>query len=374
MRPLQLIFGTRPEAIKLAPLALAIRERGLPVSIVVTGQHRGMLDQVLEAFGIVPDHDLNVMTPNQSLESLTSRLLTDISAVIKQDDPSVVIVQGDTTTAMTGALAAFYGKVPIGHVEAGLRSGSMLEPWPEEANRKIISAIANYHFAPTERAARSLLAESVKADSVFVTGNTVIDALQWMNARISDGHAVSAEADDVIRWAGKRRLVLVTCHRRENFGEPLHHIIDALAQLAGREDVAIALPVHRNPNVSEAINARLGGLPGVRLLPPLDYLSMIRLLAACEIVLTDSGGLQEEAPAFGKPVLVMRNTTERPEGVDAGTARLVGTSTPAITGAVTALLDDADAYAAMAKAHNPFGDGTSCQQILDILMDQKCLV
>ncbi len=374
MRPIQLIFGTRPEAIKLAPLALAIRERGLPTSVVVTGQHRGMLDQVLEAFDITPDHDLNVMAPNQSLEALTARLLTQISAVISAEKPSVVIVQGDTTTAMTGALAAFYSKVPIGHVEAGLRSGNMQEPWPEEANRKIISAIADYHFAPTSRAAQALLDENVSARNVFVTGNTVIDALKWMNARIDGGQASSAEADEIIAWAGGRRLVLVTCHRRENFGEPLHDIIDALLALSRRSDVAIVMPVHLNPNVSKAVNERLGKMPSIRLLPPLDYLTMIRLMSACDIVLTDSGGLQEEAPAFGKPVLVMRNTTERPEGVDAGTARLVGTSTASITHAVMSLLDDSDAYLAMAKAHNPFGDGTSCKQILDILMDQKCLV
>ena len=322
MKPIQLIFGTRPEAIKLAPLALAIRERGLPLSVVVTGQHRGMLDQVLVAFGITPDHDLDVMVPDQSLEALTARLLTDISAVISAAKPSVVIVQGDTTTAMTGALAAFYAKVPIGHVEAGLRSGNMQEPWPEEANRKIISAIADYHFAPTSRAAQALLDENVNADSVFVTGNTVIDALKWMNARIDGGLARSAEADEVIGWAGRRRLVLVTCHRRENFGEPLHHIIDALLALSRRGDVAIALPVHLNPNVSRAVNERLGNVSSIRLLPPLDYLTMIQLMSACHIVLTDSGGLQKEAYFARRPCITLRDETEWPETIAHGWNRL----------------------------------------------------
>lgn len=362
------VFGTRPEAIKLFPVIAALRAdpRFHPV-VCVSAQHRGMLDQVLEIAGIVPDYDLDLMKPDQTLDGLTSALLNEVGRVMDTEHPDRVMVQGDTATAMVGALAAYYRKIPVDHVEAGLRSGDIYQPWPEEVNRKIIGAMASLHFAPTQTAAEALTRENVDPGRVHVTGNTVIDALHWVTARIAENPAlVSGLADLEARFANKR-IIGVTSHRRENFGDGLEHIAEAVRQIAAREDVAVIFPVHPNPNVRKVMNKALAGLDNVALIEPLDYPHFSRLLAICDIMLTDSGGVQEEAPALGKPVLVMRETTERPEGVEAGTAKLVGTETARIVTEIFTLLDDKAAYEAMAQAHNPFGDGHSARRIVELL-------
>lgn len=362
------IFGTRPEAIKLFPLVHGLEGDGRFISrICVTAQHRGMLDQVLGIAGIVPDHDLDIMRPDQSLDTLTANLLAGIGKVLDDEKPDWVVVQGDTATAMCGALAAYYRKIPVAHVEAGLRSGNIHHPWPEEVNRKIIGSFAALHFAPTETAAAALLRENVDPDKVHVTGNTVIDALYWITARIAEDVTLSGGLADIeARFAG-RRIIGVTSHRRENFGEGMRGIAEAIRRIASRPDVAIIFPVHLNPNVRMVMDAELAGLANVALIEPLDYPHFARLLDIADLMLTDSGGVQEEAPALGKPVLVMRETTERPEGVEAGTARLVGTDADRIVAETFRLLDDPVAYAAMARAHNPFGDGKSVARILDQL-------
>ena len=362
------VFGTRPEAIKLFPVIAALRAdpRFHPV-VCVSAQHRGMLDQVLEIAGIVPDYDLDLMKPDQTLDGLTSALLNEVGRVMDTEHPDRVMVQGDTATAMVGALAAYYRKIPVDHVEAGLRSGDIYQPWPEEVNRKIIGAMASLHFAPTQTAAEALTRENVDLGRIHVTGNTVIDALHWVTARIAENPAlVSGLADLEARFANKR-IIGVTSHRRENFGDGLEHIAEAVRQIAAREDVAVIFPVHPNPNVRKVMNKALAGLDNVALIEPLDYPHFSRLLAICDIMLTDSGGVQEEAPALGKPVLVMRETTERPEGVEAGTAKLVGTETARIVTEIFTLLDDKAAYEAMAQAHNPFGDGHSARRIVELL-------
>ena len=363
-----IIFGTRPEAIKLFPVirALEADPRFRPV-VCVSAQHRQMLDQVLEIAGIVPDHDLDLMQPGQTLDSLTALLLTRLGAVMDAEQPERVIVQGDTATAMAGALAAYYRKIPVDHVEAGLRSGHIYHPWPEEVNRKIIGSIASLHFAPTAVAAGKLLAEQVPADRVHVTGNTVIDALKWVQARIVAKPSLAGDLADLERRFTGRRIIGVTSHRRENFGEGMAKIAEAIRQIAERQDVAVIFPVHLNPNVRAVMNQALGGLSNVALIEPLDYPHFVRLLTIAEIMLTDSGGVQEEAPALGKPVLVMRETTERPEGVSAGTARLVGTDVTRIVTELFNLLDDKAAYEAMARAHNPFGDGHSAGRIVELI-------
>ena len=362
------IFGTRPEAIKLFPVVKALQaDPRFDARVCVSAQHRGMLDQVLEIAGVVPDHDLDVMKPDQSLDELTARLLTGLGRVMDEVQPDRVLVQGDTATAMAGALAAYYRKVPVDHVEAGLRSGNIYHPWPEEINRKIIGSMASLHFAPTEVSRAALLAENVDPARVFVTGNTVIDALHWVSARIEqEPGLVAGLADLEARFAGKR-IIGVTSHRRENFGGGLEAIAEAVRQIAARSDVAIIFPVHPNPNVRAVMDGALAGLENVAMIEPLDYPHFARLLGLAEIMLTDSGGVQEEAPALGKPVLVMRETTERPEGVSAGTARLVGTDTGRIVTEIFTLLDDKAAYEAMARAHNPFGDGTAALKIAEIL-------
>jgi UDP-N-acetylglucosamine 2-epimerase (non-hydrolysing) len=362
------VFGTRPEAIKLFPVvaALSADPRFVPV-VCVSAQHRHMLDQVLAIAGLVPDHDLDLMRPDQSLDTLTAALLTELGRVMDLEKPARVIVQGDTATAMAGALAAYYRKIPLDHVEAGLRSGNIYHPWPEEVNRRIIGTIASLHFAPTEVAAAALKAENIDPARVYVTGNTVIDALHWVTARIAEQpHLVAGLAELEARFSGKR-IIGVTTHRRENFGGGMEAIAEAIRRIAARPDVAVIFPVHLNPNVRGVMNAALGGLSNVALIEPLDYPHFARLLAIAEIVLTDSGGVQEEAPALGKPVLVMRETTERPEGVAAGTARLVGTETAVIVTELFNLLDDKAAYESMARAHNPFGDGQSAQRIVELL-------
>jgi UDP-N-acetylglucosamine 2-epimerase (non-hydrolysing) len=363
-----IIFGTRPEAIKLFPVVAALKSdpRFTPV-VCVSAQHRQMLDQVLEIAGLTPDHDLDLMKPDQSLDALTAALLTGLGRVMDIEQPDRVIVQGDTATAMCGALAAYYRKIPVDHVEAGLRSGNIYHPWPEEVNRKIIGTVASLHFAPTEVSAAALLAENVDPARVHVTGNTVIDALHWVTERIAERpELVAGLAELERRFAGKR-IIGVTSHRRENFGGGMEAIAEAIRRIAARSDVAVIFPVHLNPNVREVMNAALGGLDNVALIEPLDYPHFARLLSLAEIMLTDSGGVQEEAPALGKPVLVMRETTERPEGVAAGTAKLVGTETTVIVTEMFKLLDDKQAYESMARAHNPFGDGHTARRIVELL-------
>jgi UDP-N-acetylglucosamine 2-epimerase (non-hydrolysing) len=367
-RKILTVFGTRPEAIKMFPLIHALEADDRFTSrVCVSGQHRGMLDQVLAIAGIAPDHDLDLMQPDQTLDALTARLLTGIGQVLDEEQPDWVVVQGDTATAMAGALAAYYRKVPVAHVEAGLRSGNIHHPWPEEVNRKIVGSFAALHFAPTETAAQALLRENIRPSTVHVTGNTVIDALHWVTARIEREPQLAAGLTELEqRFAGKR-IIGMTSHRRENFGEGMEGIADAVTRLAARSDVAVIFPVHLNPNVRAVMNHRLGGLDNVALIEPLDYPHFARLLDISSLMLTDSGGVQEEAPALGKPVLVMRETTERPEGVVAGTARLVGTDADRIVAEAERLLDDPTEYEAMARAHNPFGDGRAAERIVELL-------
>ncbi|MET1757047.1 UDP-N-acetylglucosamine 2-epimerase (non-hydrolyzing) [Novosphingobium sp. RD2P27] len=365
------VLGTRPEAIKLFPVIHALRaDDRFDCVVCVSAQHRQMLDQVLAIAGIVPDHDLDVMRPDQTLDALTASLLTGLGNVMDKVKPDRVIVQGDTATAMSGALAAYYRKLPVDHVEAGLRSYNIHHPWPEEVNRKIIGAMASLHFAPTATAAAALLKENTDPARVHVTGNTVIDALHWVSARIeADPSLASGLAELEQRFAGKR-IIGVTSHRRENFGDGMEGIARAIREIAARPDVAVIFPVHLNPNVRKVMNEGLAGLDNVALIEPLDYPHFARLLNIAEIMLTDSGGVQEEAPALGKPVLVMRETTERPEGVQAGTAKLVGTDAATIVTEISTLLDDSGAYEAMARAHNPFGDGRSSACIVELLANE----
>ena len=362
------IFGTRPEAIKLFPVVAALKgDARFDCRVCVSAQHRGMLDQVLEIAGIVPDHDLDVMQPDQTLDALTANLLVGLGRVMDAEKPTRVMVQGDTATAMSGALAAYYRKIPVDHVEAGLRSGNIYHPWPEEINRKIIGSIASLHLAPTETSAAALRAENVDARRVHVTGNTVLDALHWVSARIAAHPELAAGLATLeARFSGKR-IIGVTSHRRENFGGGLEAIAEAIRRIAARPDVAIVFPVHPNPNVRAVMDGALAGLDNVAMIEPLDYPHFARLLGLAEIMLTDSGGVQEEAPALGKPVLVMRETTERPEGVAAGTAKLVGTDADRIVSEISTLLDDKAAYEAMSRAHNPFGDGQASRRIVEIL-------
>ncbi len=368
-RNVLVVFGTRPEAIKLFPVIAALREQpSLRVRVCVTAQHRGLLDQVLQIAGLVPDIDLDLMEPGQTLDRLTARLLTGLGEVMDREQPDRVIVQGDTATAMAGALAAYYRRIPVGHVEAGLRSGDIYHPWPEEVNRRIVAPIADLHFAPTQTAADALARENIR-EGVHVTGNSVVDALHWTQARIAADPALAAGLDEVAaRFAG-RRVILVTTHRRENFGGGMEAIARALARIAERPDVAILFPMHPNPNVAAAMDRILGERANVARVAPLDYPQFVRALGLCHLALTDSGGVQEEAPALGKPVLVMRETTERPEGVAAGTAKLIGADEARIVSEVFTLLDDSEAHAAMARAHNPYGDGHAARRIAEIVAD-----
>ncbi len=368
MAKILVIFGTRPEAIKLFPVIAALAAQpGLVIRTCVTAQHRGLLDQVLAIAGLVPDIDLDLMEPGQTLDRLTARLLVGLGDVMDAEQPDMVVVQGDTATAMTGALAAYYRKVPVAHVEAGLRSGDIYHPWPEEVNRRIVAPIAMLHFAPTRTAADALLRENIPAATIHVTGNTVIDALHWTHDRVAADPSMAAGLDAIAdRYAGKR-IILVTTHRRENFGDGMAAIARAIRRIAAREDVAVVFPVHPNPNVVSVMDQILGDMPNIARIPPLDYPTFVRALGLADIVLTDSGGVQEEAPALGKPVLVMRETTERPEGVEAGTARLIGTGEDRIVSEIFTLLDDKAAYSAMARAHNPFGDGHAAARIAGII-------
>lgn len=362
------ILGTRPEAIKLFPVVSALRAfDNITVRLCVTGQHRGLVDPILAIAGLAADIDLDVMEPDQSLDRLTARLLTGLGAALDIERPDRVIVQGDTATAMVGALSAHYRHIPVSHVEAGLRSGDNRRPWPEEVNRKIIATIADQHFAPTSTAANALLRENIDAATIHVTGNTIIDALLAARARITADPALTAGLDPVAQRFATKKLILVTAHRRESFGAGMEAIARAITRIAAREDVAILFPVHPNPNVARVMQHMIGDRANIARVPPLDYPQFIRALGLCHLVLTDSGGVQEEAPALGKPVLVMRDTTERPEGIVAGTARLVGTDPDRIVAEVERLLDDQPAYQAMARAHNPFGDGTAADRIAAIV-------
>jgi UDP-N-acetylglucosamine 2-epimerase (non-hydrolysing) len=367
-RKVLLVFGTRPEAIKLFPVIAALQAiAGLEVRTCVTAQHRGLLDQVLSIAGITPDIDLDIMEPGQSLDRLTVRLLTSLGEVMDAEKPDRVIVQGDTATAMVGALTAYYRKIPVSHVEAGLRSGNIYQPWPEEVNRRIVAPIADQHFAPTETAAEALRRENIDPTGIHVTGNTVIDALYATQAKLSADPSLASGLDEIAaRFAGKR-IVLVTTHRRENFGDGMANIARAIGRIADRNDTAILFPVHPNPNVVSVMDDMLGARANVARIDPLDYPHFVRALGLCEIALTDSGGVQEEAPALGKPVLVMRETTERPEGVAAGTAKLIGTDADRIVSEISTLLDDKGAYSAMARAHNPFGDGHASERIAGVV-------
>ncbi|HSF11644.1 MAG TPA: UDP-N-acetylglucosamine 2-epimerase (non-hydrolyzing) [Erythrobacter sp.] len=361
-------FGTRPEAIKMFPVVAALRETGrFDVKVVVTAQHRELLDAVLALSSLRPDLDLDLMQPSQSLDGLASRILLRFGEALDALQPTRVLVHGDTLTTMMASLACYFRRIPVGHVEAGLRSGDIYSPWPEEVNRKVTGVIADLHFAPTTTAAHALRAENVDEKSIHVTGNTVIDALLFAQQRIAADPALApAIAPLRERFRGKR-IIAVTAHRRENFGAGMAQIAQGLQTLAARDDVAIIYPLHPNPNVAEVMRPALAGFDNIALINPLDYLDFVAMMAASDIVLTDSGGIQEEAPSLGKPVLVMRDTTERPEGVAAGTAKLVGADAAVIIAETARLLDDPAAYQAMAKAHNPYGDGTASRQIADII-------
>ncbi|HMT44842.1 MAG TPA: UDP-N-acetylglucosamine 2-epimerase (non-hydrolyzing) [Chakrabartia sp.] len=366
------VFGTRPEAIKMFPVVHALKQHDtLETLVCVTAQHREILDQVLDIARITPDVDLNVMVPNQSLDTLLANLVLGLGKSFDEIKPDRILVHGDTLTTMAATLAAYFRKIPVGHVEAGLRSGDIYQPWPEEVNRKVTGAIADMNFAPTETAANALRAENVAEATIHITGNTVIDALLATRQRIADEPALATALDPLMPQLADKRVIAVTSHRRENFGDGMEAIAQSIATISEREDVAIVFPVHPNPNVRGVMEARLAHRSNVHMIDPLDYPNFVRLLDLCELVLTDSGGVQEEAPSLGKPVLVMRETTERPEGVEAGTALLVGTAADKIISNVFSLLDDRQAYQAMARAHNPFGDGTAAQKIARIVAGER---
>ncbi len=365
-----LVFGTRPEAIKMAPVVSTLRSApGFEVRVCVTAQHRQMLDQVLELFEIEPDYDLDLMTPGQDLTDVTSGVLIGLRTVLRECEPDLVLVHGDTTTTLAASMASFYEQIEVGHVEAGLRTGNMLSPWPEEANRRVTGCLASHHFAPTQRARNNLLAENVDPSRVVVTGNTVIDALLRVQSLVASGEK-SEHLDSMLpKLDGEKKLIAVTGHRRESFGGGFERICQALARISRRGDVEIVYPVHLNPRVREPVGRILGDSPNVHLIDPLDYLPFVRLMSRSHIILTDSGGIQEEAPSLGKPVLVMRDTTERPEAVEAGTVKLVGTDAETICSEMFKLLDDDGAYHEMSRAHNPYGDGRASERIVDYLSE-----
>ncbi|OQX64370.1 MAG: UDP-N-acetylglucosamine 2-epimerase (non-hydrolyzing) [Anaerolineaceae bacterium 4572_5.1] len=358
------IFGTRPEAIKMAPVVRQLAQTpGIDARVCVTAQHREMLDQVLALFDIQPDIDLNLMRPNQSLAELTAAVFTHLDPVLADIQPDWILVQGDTTTVMAAALNAYYRRIRVGHVEAGLRTHDKWQPFPEEINRRVAGVTADLHFAPTKWSRQNLLKEGVPDEQIHVTGNPVIDALHFVA-----GQPVPKTVASLMSTFGERRLVLVTAHRRENFGQPIGNICNALKALAARGDVEIVYPVHLNPHVQEPVQRLLGDVPHITLLPPLEYLPLVHLMKNASVILTDSGGVQEEAPAFGVPALVLRDVTERPEGVQAGTLKLVGTDTKKIVSEANYLLNDPQAHAAMAHAVNPFGDGKAAERIVRALL------
>ena len=367
---LMTVFGTRPEAIKMCPLVLEMQKYPdfIEPIVAVTAQHREMLDQVLQLFAIKPDYDLNIMTAGQTLYDVTGRALAGLKDVLAEAQPDMVLVHGDTTTTFVGALASFYAQIPVGHVEAGLRTGNKFSPYPEEMNRKLTGAIADIHFAPTSTSKNNLLKENIDPAAIVVTGNTVIDALQTTvkaDYRFTDSGLQKA-------LAGGKRLILVTTHRRENLGEPMRHVYQALRKvLENHPDVEAIFPVHKNPKVREIVDEELGKLAQVHLIEPLDYEPFANLMAKVDIVLTDSGGIQEEAPALGKPVLVLRDTTERPEAVYAGTVNLVGTAYDDVLRETSLLLDDSKYYQSMAEAANPYGDGRACERIIRKILHEN---
>lgn len=368
---LMTVFGTRPEAIKMCPLVLEMQKYPdfIEPIVAVTAQHREMLDQVLQLFAIKPDYDLNIMTAGQTLYDVTGRALAGLKDVLAEAQPDMVLVHGDTTTTFVGALASFYAQIPVGHVEAGLRTGNKFSPYPEEMNRKLTGAIADIHFAPTSTSKNNLLKENIDPAAIVVTGNTVIDALQ---TTVKADYRFTDSGLQQKALAGGKRLILVTTHRRENLGEPMRHVYQALRKvLENHPDVEAIFPVHKNPKVREIVDEELGKLAQVHLIEPLDYEPFANLMAKVDIVLTDSGGIQEEAPALGKPVLVLRDTTERPEAVDAGTVKLVGTAYDDVLRETSLLLDDSKYYQSMAEAANPYGDGRACERIIRKILHEN---
>ena len=368
------VLGTRPEAIKMAPIVRLLKQKAeIETRVCVTAQHRQMLDQALELFAIKPEYDLDLMREGQSLAQISAGIFTHLDPILEEFKPDWVLAVGDTTTVLTTSLLAFYRKIRFGHVEAGLRTHNKWHPFPEEINRRLATVTADLHFAPTEWSKGNLLREGIEPEKIHVTGNTVIDALNFA-AQQETPHEIAellsrlGVVDHETNRPGTKRLILVTAHRRENFGEPMENICNAVKQLAERGDVEIVYPVHLNPNVQEPVNRILKGVKRITLLPPLDYLPLVHLMKRAHLILTDSGGIQEEAPTFGIPVLVMRETTERPEGIEAGILKLVGTESSRIADEATRLLDDAAAYASMAKAANPYGDGHAAERIVEALL------
>ena len=385
-RKILLVFGTRPEAIKLCPLVRAFEEYSgfFESRVCVTAQHREMLDQVLELFEVVPDHDLDLMKPGQDLGQITGNIINGVQKILQDCSPDFVLVQGDTTTAFASALSAYYQKIPVGHIEAGLRTGNIYSPWPEEINRCMVSQIAQVHFAPTQKSRQNLLKEGHTEENIVVTGNTVIDALFWVLERIKNNDSLRRRVmERLIDSFGqstislesihtkKRRLVLITGHRRENFGQGFLNICTALKRLAVKNpDMDLVYPVHLNPNVQQPVYEILKGVSNIHLIDPLEYESFVYMMSLSTLILTDSGGVQEEAPSLGKPVLVMRDTTERPEAVEAGTVKLIGTDPQIIYQESMKLIHDPVEYEKMARAHNPYGNGTACQQIVDFIQGE----
>ena len=374
MKKVMLVFGTRPEAIKMAPLVKAFEKSdAFETKVCVTAQHRQMLDQVLDLFEIKPDYDLDIMKPGQNLYEVTSNILLGLKDVFEEVKPDIVLVHGDTTTTLATSLAAFYQKISVGHVEAGLRTGNIYSPWPEEGNRQVTGRLATYHFAPTEESKANLLKENVDLDNVIVTGNTVIDALVSVVSKIESDKALEKKLRDIVASKGykvdkDKKLILVTGHRRENFGQGFLNICEALKEVAMKNpDADIVYPVHLNPNVQKPVKELLSDVENVFLIDPLDYEPFVYLMYSSYFILTDSGGIQEEAPSLGKPVLVMRDTTERPEAVKAGTVKLVGTDKEKIIEACQVLFSDEKVYQTMSKSHNPYGDGKACERIVDFL-------
>jgi UDP-N-acetylglucosamine 2-epimerase (non-hydrolysing) len=370
-REILFIFGTRPEAIKLAPLVRHFRERPseIEVRVCVTAQHREMLDQVLDVFEITPDYDLNAMTPGQTLSQSTGRILMQLEPVLRDERPDMVLVQGDTTTTLCGAMAGFYANIPVGHVEAGLRTGDIRQPFPEEMNRVVVSRLTAVHFAATAGAAANLYAEGVSREAVHVTGNSGIDAVLYVRDRLAGGSLAGRDWPFIDPL---KKLLLVTAHRRESFGGGFENICTALRRIAGMPDVQVVYPVHPNPNVSKPVRRNLQDHPNIHLIEPLDYVSFVDLMRRCYLLLSDSGGVQEEAPSLGKPVLVMREKTERPEAVEDGTSTLVGVDTEKIVKMAEWLIHDEAEYQRRARIHNPYGDGRASERIADIVVGQHC--
>lgn len=368
-----IVFGTRPEAIKMAPVVKAFQnDSRFDVAVCVTAQHRSMLDQVLELFEIIPEYDLDIMKAGQGLSGITSAVINKLEIVLQEYSPDYVLVHGDTTTTFAASLASYYQQISVVHIEAGLRTYNIYSPWPEEGNRKLTGALTKLHFAPTESAKQNLLLENTPEENIFVTGNTVIDALHIVSERIENDSQLKAQMARQFPWIDdQKKIILVTGHRRESFGQGFENICQAIQNLAQRDDVQIIYPVHLNPKVQEPVNRLLKGIDSIKLIDPQDYLPFIYLMGQAYIILTDSGGVQEEAPSLGKPVLVMRETTERPEAVEAGTVKLVGTNVELIINSVTDLLDDIDLYNKMSFSHNPYGDGNACERILEGIANDR---